>query len=534
MWSVVLHFLCVFGCLQLRAFGKIRYATYPNEISENIVDIDHDLVYGEIRPFHDEWASLYNFNESDPKPPATISFWFRCVNYQVRGYYFIEDLTPLSHSKEAIIVGMKPIIKKNLLKIFADGEPIRFAVSNGGGDLYFNISSSVPKNHVVDITIPGFKHFTHFPVSACINDPSYDIVADGEYNLYGGKQGSVGGPPSEGSSSSPMGTQSLTSPSIPKTERIMHIHLKEFWNNSATNLHIVEGIARHMHYHFCALDLHRYEVVVAFQQVDNFLANVYIRAAVAKGWLRLLVRHLTLPAPMRYLNKPTTSTCYYQAYTQNLCLLHYWKRRAKVFFFDSDEYINFSDALTTSQFQRILDSHSVVGFDRRMTFCAHCPRHDPARPEISYLSFNDNTPDYSKGAAPNSIVSAASDSSDSSNSGSVGADPVSTRFMQMQVKLKKGKLAVDPNRVGCFIIHYVGCGVRKPLMVGMEVAYIMHFENLYATRFKLQVGEAGRGLKLQLSESNRKLDYNLTKVNRVCDPSLMDASKPIPRYHLLH
>ena len=167
--------------LSLSVFSATRYGKYPADVDQNIVDIDEGVVYGEIRPFQDEWLALQTKmpGHVTKSPAATIGFWFRCVNYQVRAYWFIEDITPLKHGKEAVMMpGTGEILNSGAFKMFADGVRLVLHSSNAGGEFFFNISKEVPKNHVVDITIDGLKHYTRFPVSACIEDPSAFIISD--------------------------------------------------------------------------------------------------------------------------------------------------------------------------------------------------------------------------------------------------------------------------------------------------------------------------------------------------------------------
>ncbi len=209
--------------------------------------------------------------------------------------------------------------------------------------------------HVVDVTVNDFKHYVRLPVSSCTSDPAFDVVTDGQY-------------------SSNAAEKKAAAPN----KYVMHIHLREYVNTSSANAQVVHGVAQHLYYHSCALGLQRYEVVIAQAQIDLFLRHAFIRSMVRQGRLRLLIRNPSVPSPLRYVNmhgQLPTSNCYYQGYTQNLALLQHWKSRARLLFFDSDEYLHLSDALPAADLQRLLDSHRSIGFARVMAFCADCDDH---------------------------------------------------------------------------------------------------------------------------------------------------------------
>jgi hypothetical protein len=427
--------------------------------------IDEDLHYSTIHPFQDEWIKL--FNDTDHHVAEPFHFWFRCIGREVRAYLFIEDLRKLSHGKEADMPIMPHLSRR--LKYYANGRKIDdIGYFFGGGDLYFNISSELSSHDNVDITIDGFKHFARFPVSIC--------------------------------------TPALPKPSInPKnTKYLMHIHLREFRNASNFNRKVVRGIVKHMLYHRCALKLDQYEVVIQAEQLQFYLVDPDIVNAIKAKWITFILRNPFNPEPI-LMSSFEGSNCYWQAYVENLNLLHYWKQNVKIYYFDSDEYLWISNDLSSQSLFQLLQSHPVLGFKRYMTFCYDC-NHRVA--ELKSLSFQ----------------------SAENDKGLVVGDR--QRYQQhkhhvykvIEPPLDHPKLLVNPNAVGCYIVHWAGCGA-SPYNVPPEMMFITHFENLYVVRWK-EINE-------EYLKPHRFLQF--TNVHQICDPSKFhwDMEK-YPSYHYVN
>ena len=404
-------------------------------LRKGVVPIDRGIEYSQILPFSDEWDAFFR-DSLEKTHLSPFQFWFRCIDREVRGYFYVERLSPLDHDKEAY---MQPDFYRHNLKITADGEPVDFRVWNGGGDIFFNISANASIDHMVIIKIDGFKHFTRFPVSKCHK-------------------------------ARPVSTEQRF---------IMNSHLKDFAEKYEFNPVIVEGVLNHMYYHRCALRLDKYEMVVQSEYVSTFLANEKIARAVEDGWLTLLVRNPVIPSPIKIVN---SSSCYYMAYTQNMAILQHWKENVKIYFFDTDEYVNSAPDVTSQEFFQIVNNHTSVALMRRMIFCKDC---DQSKPDITTISLTKST------------------------------------LMLNDHLLSDPKLVVDPNRVGCFIVHWAGCGdvtIRSPV----ERLYIIHFEELYTRRW---------GILDRLSLGNETVFKPPPMVEK-CDPSRYDWTQPLPNFHL--
>ncbi|RYY88867.1 hypothetical protein EON63_01645 [archaeon] len=184
---------------------------------------------------------------------------------QVRGYLFIEHLHHLDHDKEAYMPSVSVINKE--IKVLADNSPIEMRPWLGGVDFYFDIPATAPNSHWVDLTIPGFKHFTRFPVSMCMPSPSPS-------------------PPSSAlaltsSPPSPSSSITLTSPETSYTHTrkyIMHVHLNDHKDRGDINPVVVRGVANHIAYHMCTLSLDNYEVWIGYGYAfsQNYFGCKYV------------------------------------------------------------------------------------------------------------------------------------------------------------------------------------------------------------------------------------------------------------------
>ncbi len=81
-------------------------------------------------------------------------------------------------------------------------------------------------------------------------------------------------------------------------------------------------------------------------------------------------------------------------------------------------------------------------------------------------------------------------------------------------------LCLDPNRVGCFIVHWAGCG-DETRNVPIEKAHILHFENLYTPRWS----EEARGAH------GHEVNVTVGKMNTLCDPGVFDWKSMTPSFH---
>lgn len=436
IWLQMRVLLCLFIVLLSAVLTDSTETTsYGSNGSDWVTDIDHNIQYGLILPYAEEWNAF--FSNSTTHELSPFQFWFKCIGNNVRGYLFIEKLGKVTHGKEAVMVDRAHLLK--YFKILADGQPIKlFRVWHGGGDFFFDLPEGTPSNHKVDIQVVGFRHYTRFRVSNCVKKPAVSA----------------------------------------ETKYLMHIHLRDYSVKHEYQKSIIDGIAYHMAYHRCALNLDKYEVVIQEEHLQQYLANSRIAHAVKQGWIRFIIRNPVIPAPLMQVG--SSSNCYYQAHTENMALLRHWQENVRMFFWDSDEFLATAPDVTPKELTSLVLSKPSVGFKRRMIFCDDC---DSDKSEIMSMSLT------------------------------------KSRLVTNTIVLAHPKLNVDPNQVGCFIVHWSGCGFEA-VNLPLDRVYITHFENLHQKRWS----------------RNRRKKYNETlfvpsAIQKTCDPVNYDWSGPLPSFH---
>lgn len=256
--------------------------------------------YGLIPIFYEEWNKQLKERHNKIELPSPVNFWMKCVDRQIRGYFFIEHLQErLHHYKEANMPAAG-VFKR--VKLFIDGKRIQFKTWYGGGDFVHDIDESKIvgnfEDHVVDVSMEGFRHYTRFPLSKCIKTLTYEEFITHKQNqiLNYHQQHNL----------QHNGVFDLNLQS--KSQYIMHIHLRDHSNHTMFNKRVVYGIAKHLEYHRCVMSLTGYEVAVHEENIPLFMENPYIAQAARNGWLTFLVRNKYNPSPI-HIRK-----CYYIVY----------------------------------------------------------------------------------------------------------------------------------------------------------------------------------------------------------------------------
>ena len=167
------------------------------------------------------------------------------------------------------------------------------------------------------------------------------------------------------------------------------------------------GVAHHLMYHRCALNVTKYELIIPPEDLSLYLKNNFLYHFAKTGALTFVLKSAH---PSR-LDLPYFS-CHHQAIYENQALLRHWKSNVRIFF-NPDEFLSFSPSVNLPEFRRqYLTSSSNVAFDRYMTFCFDCK---VGEPELPFLSF-------------------------------------AHRRYKLTVKLNDPKLFIDPDRNGCMLV----------------------------------------------------------------------------------
>lgn len=152
----------------------------------------------------------------------------------------------------------------NKLQFLVDGKKVNSVKHwHGGSMIYFDIPQANNASYI-QFHVKGFKHYC-----TKSTDPSLEPPA----------------PPPPAAVSS-------------NIKYIMHVHLR-YWNYpEGFERSILDGIANHLLYHRCALNLFNYEIVIQREQIPFFLAHAKIHFAIEQGWLTLIIRQDNIPSPI--------------------------------------------------------------------------------------------------------------------------------------------------------------------------------------------------------------------------------------------
>jgi hypothetical protein len=333
--------------------------------------MDENIHYSQIIPFADEWKTA--FSDTDHNALSPVHFWMKCVGHEIRGYFHIEDLRKRpTHGKEADMP-LAPNLKGRF-KLYLNKDEISYKVWNAGG--YFTVDvSNLSRNVTANIYINDWRHYTVFPMSYCVEAP----LVENEVPYY-----------------------------------IMNVYTRYFDDPHNMNKMTTNGIANHFLYHRCALHLSQYELNIQREQLPYFLKHPVLAEAARLGHLVFIIKNSAIPPPIRDSGDHRTgSNCYHQQVSQNLGILRRWKENVRIYMWDGDEYMTYAADFTLPQFNALVQSHPVLGFERYMVFCADCPTGEP---EQKYLSFTN-------------------------------------QHYRKSERLNDPKLLIDPNKAGIFVIY---------------------------------------------------------------------------------
>ena len=285
--------------------------------------------------------------------------------------------------------------------MFADGKPINYKTWHGGSDFVIDVKHKQPHS-VVTFTVEGWMHYVVFPIAKCV--------------------------------------RSVPQPTDPIY--IMNVHTWDHPKGKKVNKFLPSGIAHHLIYHRCALNISKYELVIQPEHLSRYMKHPDLVKFARQGWLTFVIKSYN--PPRIYMDK---NNCYWQGVYENLALLQYWKTNVRLMFWNSDEYVSINPKYSYEQFREEHLKYSIVAFDRWMAFCKNC---DSSQPELPTLSFT-NT------------------------------------HYKITEKLQHPKLIVNPDKAGCYLMHWSGCG-DPTVTLKNETAFIVHFENLYDARWKHPIG----------------------------------------------
>jgi len=199
----------------------------------------------------------------------------------------------------------------------------------------------------------------------------------------------------------------------------------------------IDGLVKHFHSHSCILNIEKYEVLVQSSYIKYYMENSIINKAVSLNQITFIIKnsHFTQYNQSYYKNE-----CKYYSVYMNLQILQYWNFNVRLFFWDTDEYINVSPFLL-QELNRNIKTYSIVSFQRKSVICLDC---------------NASYPDYKF----------------SFNKHNYG----------LNEKHNLAKVSLNPNEAGLMLIHFALNNNGTRIRLDSRIAYIVHFENYYNRR----------------------------------------------------
>ena len=289
-----------------------------------------------------------------------------------------------------------PDMMKSRFKLRADDKPLPYECWHSGGDFYIDATNK-PKTAEITISVEGWLKYTAFPLSECV----------------------------------------ASTPQPAEPEYLMHVHTYDHPKSIKLNKLYPSGIAHHLIYHRCALNVTKYELIIQPEHLSRYLRNPHLNRFAQQGWLKFVLKSHHPPR----MDLPFIYN-YHQGIYENQALLQHWKTNVRIFFFNPDEFVSLAPSFTFPEFKKKHLDRSNVAFQRYMTFCYDCT---PGQPELPQFSLTD-------------------------------------RQYKVAEKLQHPKLFIDPNQNGCLLVHWSQCGVPEKSLSN-ETAFILHFENLYTKRW---------------------------------------------------
>lgn len=369
-------------------------------------DIDDGLYYVELEFSDKEWVALFNDNGINF---GKLQLWSKCnIKGIIRSYYSF-DSNP--HKVKFVDHTHSETIDKKL-QLYHDNVRINTTYTRAGGEFFINTSSSL-KTSIDDfltISIKGIKENIKIPHSIC----------------YEKRDQSIGG-------------------------YIMSLRTYDRGINNNTILHVssnetehcinssIAGLANNFDHNFCLLSISKYDVLLQESYISIFMQNPVISNAVNSG-------HLTFVTKNNHFTKWNSNDFdgkYYNLF-MNLQVLRYWDYDdARLFFWDTDEFINVSP-FQLKHLHQIIKTNSLVSFEMNSIICLDC---DASTPDFLSLFQNGHT----LGQRPSSL----------------------------------GKISLNPNEAGLMFIQSAlltyGNSV-KSIKLDSAIAYICRFENYYHQR----------------------------------------------------
>ena len=165
----------VIGSLHVGLFLSREHKHHMNVGEKQYIgQVDDDLVYAVIHPYHNEWNDTFRPYEKvhgvgDLWTPSPMHFYFRCVDGVARIYFTIEDLhfKPPRNQPQGSEMKMPLNLFKDRIKLNLDGKETSYNVWHGGADVQIDVSHK-PRRSYLRVQVKGWTQYTAFPMNRCV------------------------------------------------------------------------------------------------------------------------------------------------------------------------------------------------------------------------------------------------------------------------------------------------------------------------------------------------------------------------------
>jgi hypothetical protein len=131
---------------------------------------------------------------------------------------------------------------------------LKYEYMVSGGDFIIDVKHKAPDSEVI-ISVEGWVKYTAFPLSQC-SPSSFD--------------------PKHPGGEAP--------------EYVMHVHTYDRPKSIKLHRLYPSGIAHHLVYHRCAMNVSRYEVIVQPEDLPRYLKNPHLLKFAKLGWLTFVLK----------------------------------------------------------------------------------------------------------------------------------------------------------------------------------------------------------------------------------------------------
>ena len=369
--------------------------------SHSLVWSDNELITLRFDATRDEWARTF---PDAPSVSGPVHVWGRCVGRCVRFIFALEPLDMRMHSfgdtgfpRQS--AGNNNPLNQSTLLFVVDGETVTPQLGTYVGQFVHYLLEARNLAQPLLVSVKGWSRVHPVSLLGCVDDvPPADGTVVVSVNMYDSIQ------------SGPQG------------------------QNNYTELAI--AVEKHARFHTCDIP-HAlnwvYEVWIDETMMATFSAHEFLVQNVS-----LILKSNTLPRISGEGHR------YFPIYN-NMALLKWWRRNARVLLVDLDEFLTVSSA-STREIEELTFQHDIVGLERLNRVCVDC---------------NVEMPD-------------------------VFHETRAHKWQDVGL-LQDRKLFVNPDVAGCHWIHWATCSLKDDKrpevhVAPVETAFLAHYPNFFRHR----------------------------------------------------